>query len=334
MSISRSSLVAVALLVMAIAGGCPSSDPQVPQRPSGSSVGADRSLIVLRRGALVGVDVASGEERRLGRVPTPDVFPIPGSSDRFLLVADPHGGVEFAADPRLVVIDEKGRRIRSLGAGYSPLVDPSGERIAFLRASGNRVCEGEVCLGSVVALVADIRGRARPLLPPGDWHLISWAGDSVIVTTRGKTFRVSTEGELEKLPVFAGDVWGGTPDGESLILAGRGGVELMDLDSGERRSTEVSATLAEGEWDPAGRELMAVAVSAKKTSLVRMTTDGTATAVPDSRGAGGPILWGTDGSFAFTRADGLRLQAVVCEDDDACRTVLEWSEGVVPLALR
>jgi hypothetical protein len=332
-STSRSLLALLLVLAMATAA-CSSSETEPESSPAEAPTQGARSLIVLRRNALVRVDLASGEEQRLGRVPTPDVFPIPGSPGRFLLVGNRGAGEDFAADPRLSVIDQTGRSVQRLGAGYSPLADLAGERVAFLRSAGDRACEGEICLGAVAVFVADLGGDVRPLLPPGDWHLISWAGDALIVSTRGRTYRATERGELEKVPVLAGDVWGATPAGDQLVLVRRNRVELMDLESGERDPTELDALLAEGEWNLERNELLAVAVDGRATRLVRMTGDGSATTVAGSDGASGPVLWAGDAAFAYVRADGLELEAVLCEEDDECRSVLRWAEGVVPLALQ
>ena len=327
---SRSVLVASLATVLFVTA-CSTSEPE-PQAPDPKSpVESGPALIFLRQNELVRLDIESGDEQELGRVPAPDVFPVPGSHDRFLLVRDKGGGEDFAGDPALAFIDETGSRVASLGPGFSPLGSPDG-RVAFLRSSDERVCEGEVCSGSVAVLIGDGQGRVDPLLPPGDWRLISWAGDSVIVTSGGRTFRAALGDELEEITVDPTEVWGASPDGDQLVLVRKEGVELLDLDSGAHRATDVKGPLAEGEWSPAGTELLAVEVGARGTELVRIGLDGSSEQVLDSDGAAAP-LWGPDGSFAFARAKGLRLEAMYCEADGSCRSVLRWSEGIVLLAL-
>ena len=321
------------MAVVLLLGACSDSESEPRSAPSPTST-EQPALVFLRGDALVRLDLESGVEERLGRVAAPDVFSIPGSSDRFLLVADKGSGEDFAGEPHLSVIDESGRRAASLGAGFSPLPNHDGDRVAFLRTAGERVCEGEVCGGQVAAFVGDLEGGTDALLPPGEWSLIAWAGDKVVVGSQGRAFLVGLGDELKEIPADPNEVWGASPDGRVLVLVSNSGVEFLDLDSGDRRPTTVDAPLAEGDWDASGSELLAVKVKARGTELVRLSADGDAEKIAKSDGAAGPVLWGRDGSFAYVRADGLKLEAVYCTADGSCRSVLRWNEGVVPLALQ
>jgi hypothetical protein len=290
--------------------------------------------VFLRGPKIVALDVNDRTEQVLGRVPAPDVFSVPARPDRFLLVEARGGGEDFAADPQLSVIDDAGSTRTSFGSGFSPLPDPAGRKVAFLRSTGERVCEGEACFGGTAVFVGDLDGGADPLVPPGNWHLIAWAGDSVILSGAGKTFLAAFGSDLERVPVAPGEVWGATPNGDHLILVRRERVEFLDVSSGETIETTIEGRLAEGAWNPAGTEALAVLVTKGGTRLVRFTTDGAAGVVPDSQGAAGPVLWGPDGSFLFVRAAGLELEAIFCGPDFTCRPILRWTEGITPLALR
>lgn len=322
------------VLALLLGSGCsPAGDP-APQPESTEEV-AEHALTYLRGRQLVRLDLGADREEVLGRVPSPDVHPVPNRPDRFLLTEDRGAGEDFAQDPILSLMDDAGHEQVSLGPGFSPLVDPSGARVAYLRSVGGRVCEGEVCLGSVSVEIAELDGTTRRLLPPGDWHLLSWAGDDLLVSSGGVTHRVAPSGSSETLDLTPSEIWGVTPDGGEILLSRRGGVELRELGTGAVRRLDVAGLLAEGEWSPNGDELVAVVVSGGDTELVRIRlSDGSVERIRSSEDAMGPVLWSLDGSFAYVRADGLQLEAIVCDRDVDCRPVLRWDEGIVPLSLR
>lgn len=339
-------LLAAILAVSTVALSCSSTEPSSPSldpspigRPqgeggTGEAAPETRSLVYLRDQALVRLDLGSDEEETLGTVPAPDVFPIADRADRFLLVEDKAGGEDFAQDPELSVIDDEGRTVRSLGAGFSPLVDPTGTRVVYLRSESQRVCEGEVCLGAVELRVADLNGARDEVLRTGDWHPLAWAADRLIVSGKGLAYEMTLDGELERLTVIPSEVWGVTPDGTQMVVSRRGGAEFLDLETNKSRPTQVDGALAEGEWNSDGDELVAVVIDGARTELVRLSVaDGSVAPVPDSRGAMGPVLRGPEDSFAYVRSAGLKLEAVVCDEGDGCRPVLTWAEGLLPLAL-
>lgn len=283
---------------------------------------------------MMRLELGAEAPRVLGRVPGPDVFPVPHESDRFLLVEDRFGGEDFAQDPVLSLIDASGDTLASFGPGLAPLVAPDGSKVAFLRSAADQECEGEVCLVSVELLVSPLDGEPRVALPAGDWHPLSWAGNELILSAQGETLRLKPDGTTEKLAVSPDEVWGVTPDGTEMVISRRRGVEIMDMETLERRPTDVDGLLAEGEWSPNGQELIAVVVDGGSTRLIRLSlSDGTVEEIPDSEGASGPVLWGPAGTFAYVRAAGLKLEAVSCTQAADCTSVLTWAEGITPLAL-
>ena len=331
--VSTSRVLVASVAAICVLGACFDSkdEPRAAPTPPPTEASA---LILLRENTIVRLDLETGEEEELGRVPAPDVFPIPGVSDRFLLVSNRGGGEDFVNDPRLSVIDDFGSRTASFGPGFSPLAAPDGARVAFLRTAGERVCEGEACVGAISVFVGDLEGETDPLLPPGDWRLISWAGDALIVSSSGRTLLAERGRDLEEIPEDPSEVWGATPDGALVVLVGPSGGELLDTGSGKRRPLDIEGPLAEGEWNRSGTELLVVEVGARDTTLVRVSTDGEVGTIAGSKGAAGPVLWGPSGSFLYVRAKGLYLEAVYCSRDESCRSVLRWKEGVLPLALQ
>ena len=323
----------LALVAFVLLSACSSSNDPAPT-PDDAREATKRELTYLRGRKLMRLDIATGSERMLGRVSSPDVHRIPGRPDRFLLVEDRGSGEDFAQDPVLSVVDEAGEEQTGIGPGFGPIVHSSGNRVAYLRSAGSRVCEGEVCLGSASLRVADVDGGSGRVLPPGDWHPLAWAGDDLIVSSAGTTQRVDLSGRSETLDVTPSEVWGVSPDGREIVLSSKARIALRSLDTGRVRELDAQGLLAEGEWSPSGDELVAVLVEGGRTRLVRISLhDATVAPIPDTEEALGPVLWASDGSFVYVRADGLMLEAVFCDEAVDCRPVLRWGEGVTPLTV-
>lgn len=309
----------------------PSTSTGAPNPAPTSDAGRPQALVFLRRGNLVRLDLGSGKEEVVGRVGG-DLYAVPGRTDRFLLVEDLGGGEDFATNPVLSTIDDRGRELASFGSGVAPLVDPGGTRVAFLRPAGDRACEGESCSGAAAVLLGELDGEAVEVLPPGDWHLLAWSGDELLVASGDSVSAVDITGTVRDLPLRPTEVWGASPGGEFLVLQQQEGVVFVGP-SGRLR-TEVRGVIAEGAWDPARERLLAVVVERGRARLAAISSaDGRVAVIPDSQGAVGPILVAGDGSFAYVRADGLRLEAILCRPTGRCRSILSWAEGVIPLVL-
>lgn len=292
-------------------------------------------LTYLKGTSLMQVEIPSGRKEKLGEVASQDVSAIPGSQ-KLLVVADSGGGEDFAVAPELSELDPATAEVRSIGEGFGPLVHPTGSRFAFLRPAGERVCEGEACFGGVEVMMAELGSSPEVLLGAGQWHLLGWAGDDLLVSggARPGAFLVSPEGDRRRLPVPPSEVWDASPDGQHLIVVEGNRTSALNLASEEPGPLELDAPLAEGAWSPSG-DLVAVELAAGGSRLVLVSVDDGAVAeVPGSRGAMGPVNWSDEGdSFSYVRARGVELEAVVCRPDGGCSTALRWKEGILPLSL-
>ena len=280
---------------------------------------------------MVQLDLESGSETRLGEFPSQDVF---AYADDFLVVEDRGGGEDFAEHPFLVLYDESGTAVSDVGPGFAPLIGDDG-RVAFLRTSGERICEGETCFGAVEVLVFDgADATPRRLLPPGSWTLLAWAGEALVVGDAGapeEALLVTMNGEVESLPFPPNEVWDASA--EALVTV-NGGVATFDLNTGTSTPLSLEGALAEGEI--AGDHATAVHLERGASRVVRIDlATREVVVVPGSRAAMGPVLVTTpQGPFAFARARGGAVEAVVCHSERSCATVLRWKEGVTPVALR
>jgi hypothetical protein len=275
------------------------------------------------------LDLGSGRSERLVTLPSLDVF---AYGDAFVVVEDRGAGGDFAEDPAITIRDERGDLVRSLGAGFSPLVGKGG-RLAYLRPTAERFCEGETCIGGVEVMVASEGAKPTRLLPSGNWGLLAWAGQDLIVADGSQpdsALVVRPGGEVGSLPVAPNEVWDAW---SSAAIVVENGVEILGLTGNDRIPVGIDGALAEG--TVRASDALAVELLRGKSRLVSISLeDGEVRPVPRSRGAMGPVLAFAEGAaFAFARADGLAVEAIVCEEIETCSSVLRWSEGITLLAL-
>jgi hypothetical protein len=344
-------VVALLFVVVVLGAGCSSSDPTKEGKttpsprsetvrptenvsrpePQPSSSATTSELLYLRGTTLFSLDLERGTKSRLGGFATQDVF---AYGQDFVTVEDGGPTDDFATRPFLTVRDRSGAAVRSLGSGYAPLVS-TDDRLAFLRQSAPRECEGETCSGGLRVMVVGPPGaKPRELLGPGDWTLLAWAGEDLIVGDAKRpdnALLVDPSGGIRALEFAPNEIWDGTRDG---IVVVRGGASVFDKASGEVDPLPVNGTLADGAIEVSRG--VAVELSGPGSRLVELDLYAhSADPVPGSKNAMGPVLVSpTDDSFAFVRAVGLQLEALVCTSGRTCATVLRWAEGLTPLAFR
>ena len=363
----RSGGVGVAALVagwLAISGCSPDAGgPGAADRseggshaPGASAPSGPLSLLYMDGRSIRLHQMRSGHDRVLLRLPSPDAYAAP-RGDWVAIVRDARppapGQEDFAARPRLALVDPAtGRRI-DLGPGLSPLWDPSGEAIAWLQPVGERSCSAESCRGEVRVLVGDVPTmRRRVFAPAGRWALLAWAGDRLLlaeVTSPEDTLIASSQSR-SRLDVPPTEVWGTSPEGDWLLRSTPVALELVELTAAgdlrrSRRLRGGPATLAEGSWSPGGDTLAAVEVDTTDSGIPRSRVvlisvdSGRIQPLPGSRGATGPVLWSPGGdavAFARSARGGQRLEAVLCglSGGRGCRTLFSWRQGVILLRLQ
>lgn len=299
-------------------------------------------------------DVATERDESIARLPSADVRAAAASGWIAALVdrRPPAVGEEdFAVEPHLELLDAAtGDRVAA-GPGFSPVWNPDGSRLAWLRPVEPRSCFGESCSGRVEVAVLDPSSSARRrVLPPGRWALLGWAGDALLVSEVDDPDHVllaSLDGSVESLDVVPSELWGASPDGGWIVTVSASGVEVAALQGGaveERSPVPLRATaLAEGSWSPGGDRLAAVALRAgtggvpRSRVVVVVPGPRRAAAVEGSDGAAGSVLWSRDGAWiAFARQVGpgaRRLRAVVCRLGGGCRGLFSWTDDVELLRL-
>ena len=319
----------------------PSSSPTSP---------FEKGLLYLDRYSLRHVPLAGGDEEVLGRVPSVDVAASPAGSALAYVVAQEPGpdDEDFITRPELHLRDLSTDEETTIGSGHAPLWHPHGHSLAYLEPGAERQCEGEVCEGESKVVVADVEQEQRhTLLSDGNWALLSWAGDRLLVADQaaGTTLLVGA-GSSRRLDVVPNGVWGASPDGRWIAEVEADGLRFTPGPGSSRRSPRVDLAgkiPGEGAWSPLsdrlGVVLLAPGAGLRETELGLIEPTGGLRRVPGSAGASGPVLWSSDGqSFAFTRASGprgLRLEAVVCQGGEAleCRPLFSWAQGIALLAV-
>jgi hypothetical protein len=154
------------------------------------------------------------------------------------------------------------------------------------------------------------------------------------------------------LDVAPASVWGGSPSGEQVLLAGANTAEFRSVgDRGLGSAGTVVAipgTLGQGAWSPDGTMIAAALIGdvkggIPKTELVTVATEdrpgGRVQTVSRSSGAAGQVVWSGDGdSLVYVRSAGPRdldLEAVRCSrpPDGPCESLFSWRRGVALLHL-
>lgn len=356
-------LVVLGLLTVSLGASCVTRDekgdashardgsPQ--QAPSESS-----SLLFLDGNSLLRLDVASGRKTRLGAFPAPDVRVSPGS-DWIAYVAPGQPTSEahpdFLTEPRLRLFDAGTGKETVVGRGFSPLWDPSGSKVAYLRSSPARSCDVETCAGGVsVRMAWPGTGRTETVLGEGSYGLLGWAGDRLLVADAADTthtLSVASSGDELRLPLGPREFWGASPDGRWMVRVGRHESEFVRLQNG-RMTAETTPIvlrqrlLAAGTWASDSSGVAAMALGGRSPEVVLFSPENPELrALPHSSGVSGAPLWSSDGdSLLFPRDPGGgsgKLDASLCpasisafqDRQGGCRSLLSWREGVVLLRM-
>ncbi len=351
-------------LILSLGTGClpqgENAKAPPPGEPSPGRTSADRSSLLFLDGhSLLRLDVASGRRTRLGEFPAPDVRASPGSSwIAYVVPGQPmsESHPDFLADPRLRLFDVGSGDEVALGRGFSPLWHPSGSRVAYLRSSPARSCDGEACTGDVAVRMAwPGTGRSEMLLEEGEYGLLGWAGDRLLVADGSDTARilsVDPEGDELRLSLAPSQFWGASPDGRWMVRVGADETAFVRLRAGRltAETTPIamgSRLLAAGTWAADSSRIAAVALGGRSApEVVLFSPEAPELRVlPRSKGVTGAPLWSSDGdSLLFPRDSGGRagtLDARLCDTHanpagdrtGACPSLLSWREGVVLLRM-
>lgn len=317
------------------------------------------SLLFLEGRSLLRLDAASGRRTKLGAFPTPDVRASPGSTwIAYVVPGQPtsESHPDFLADPRLRLFDAGSGEEVALGRGFAPLWDPSGSRVAYLKSSPARSCDGEACTGGVsVRMAWPGTGRSETILDEGSYGLLGWAGDRLLVadgSDTAHTLSVAPTGDELELPLAPSQFWGASPDGRWLVRVGTEQTVFVRLRGG-RLTAETTPIalggrlLAAGTWatDSSGVAAMALGGRTAPEVVLFSPEEPELRALPHSRGVSGAPLWSGDGDFLLFPRDsgggGGTLNASLCpasvnpsqDRTGGCRSLLSWREGVVLLRM-
>jgi hypothetical protein len=342
-------LLLTCMLLAVSLPACSRSADSGDAAPADKSAAEAQTLLYQRGLQLHRLNLDTGADRVVRTLPPAEINASPTSS-WLALVGSPEG-VDFAARPRLSLLQpDSGRRL-TLGPGLAPLWRPDGKAVAYLRPVEERRCEVESCSGRVEVAIASLSGAIQTVMAPGHWTLLSWAGSDLLLgnleDSRSVTM-VGRQGPPQKLPVPSAKLWGASPDGRWVVVARRRGADYVALspegELGRRRTLVTGGRLAEGAWSPDSDRVAGVLLEETNgalplTGVVLSSPEASGRRLlPGSRGAAGAPMWSADGgTIAFPQATGereARLRAKVCVlKEPACDSWLHWTDEVRLLRL-
>lgn len=319
--------------------------------------GGPDEVLYLSGTSLIRRNLENGEERPVGMIESPSVYPSRGSQWIAYVTSKKVRDDDFAAEPVLHLYDVETEEESTHGAGVAPVWNPSGTRVAFLRPVEPRECQGETCSGDVqIGVIDTASGSESLLLEPGKYSILGWAGDWVLVsdfTNPATVISVSLDDEQKVLDLPASQFWDASPDGAWVVKTNAKKTELIAIEDGELGDERVEVDLGEyqlfeGGWAHDSSRVAAVvaeapgegrgAGAAPTSRVVTFSPDDPGLAeVGDSFGATGTILWSVDNdSIVFaTLLDPKRalFQAKHCPlgNESGCEIVTSWTEGVMLL---
>jgi hypothetical protein len=259
---------------------------------------------------------------------------------------------DFVRRPELHLVEPTSGKDLKVGLGFSPMWKGDGTEVAFLRPDRARRCDGESCAGKVRVLVAAPGEPARAISGSGHLHLLTWAGDRVLVSDDRNLARTSSlsaaGGPSLSIAVPPSEVWDASPDGTLLLTVAQGALNFIQLSEG--RLTEnvrtvpiPGAILGDGSWSAGSGKLVGVLRKRDGSSRLSFLSPGRAPiSIPGSAGAMGNVVWDRGGEgFAYVAVDSThrsRLRAILCRPraggGELCRPWFSWAQGVSLLELR
>lgn len=359
--------VALALVLYLVLGG--GGDDEEAGGDSTSSAGPDvdaplaleggpDEILYLSGSSLVRRNLENQEEQPAGTLPSPSVYAAPGSHWIAYITSKVSPDGDFAAEPVLHLYDAETEEKAKYGPGVSPVWHPTGTHVAFLRPVEPRDCQGESCSGeSQIGVVEAATGEEWLLLDPGNYSILGWAGDRILVSDFADpthTISVSLENDPGELGMPASQFWDASPDGRWVVKANAKKTEFISVEGGELGDERVTVELGdfrlvEGAWaHDSSRVAAVVSLDEKRrgrgapdqgeTRIVTFSPeDPRPETVEGTFGATGTVLWSIDDEgIVFTSLlDPKRalFQAKTCPlgNESSCEIVTSWTEGVALL---
>jgi hypothetical protein len=314
-----------------------------PSTPGDRSELRSASLLYLKGRILNRVDLETGRTARVGDFPTQDVYAPPVPPYIAYVVGTDGPTEDFVQGPELRVLDLESRRESVVGTGVTPIWDPGGTALAFLRPVKPLRCEAESCAGlREVAVFDPATEKTQVIGAPGRWTLLGWAGTRVLAADADDLDSAVSlgAGRPIALPLAPSEVWGGSPDGRWVLATGRGRTRFLELrpdgtPTGKVVIVAVGGRLAEGEWTADSRLVAVVNLepSGGRRAVVFGPTAPTPVTIPGSKSASGPLLWAGDKWVVLTGVSpGGRSTTSLCPlDEKGCGELFSWGRGVVLL---
>jgi hypothetical protein len=262
--------------------------------------------------------------------------------------------LERDSGPQLRMFNFDSGRDSVVDHGIDPLWHGTGASLAFLRPVEPETCDGVECPGEVeVALAEPITATPTYTSSPGNYELIGWSGDLLLVSDLGedRVVTVSVNGEVGEPELDPEEIDAASPDGLWMVAGiGDGGrPRLLTVTDGEIVDTtaiELDEEIEEATgvlgWS-LGSSLLGLEVTVDGESQLAIGSphDPSFSVVPGSEGITTDLeeqslAWGMDEqSFIFQRQTEGSYEAVHCPRPDSqnCSVVLRSPRPMSLLAL-
>jgi hypothetical protein len=329
-----------------------------------SLTGGPDEVLYLSGTSLVRRDVEAREEEVVRAVPSPDVYAAPGSTWIAYITFKAGEGDGFTSEPVLHLYDLETNEKERYGPAVAPRWNPGGTHVAFLEPVDPRNCQAESCGGdSRIGVVEAATGEERSLLDPGNYSILGWSGDRILVSdfeAPASVIVVSLDDERSLLEMPASQYWGSSPDGRWVVKTNAKKTEFISIEDGKLGDRRVAVelgdyTLLEGSWSHDSSRVAAVTsitagvergqgdekrvVNEQETTQVMVFSpeDPDPVLVDGTFGASGDVLWSVDDEalvFSVLLDPKKALfQTRQCEvgGSSQCAVIASWTEGVTLL---
>lgn len=336
MRLSRSVIAALALLVALGAGAAIyflNSDNEDEGDTEANPVVAGAPAIYYVEGNVlkrIGPDEGDGEELAEGINAGADASPN-GQHLAWVAYAGPDEPVTH-----LHTFGEEGVETIS---GDDPTWKSDDSAFAVVRPVGNTKCSEGECEGPVEVFTVDPDGQATEILNRGEWELLGWSGDRLIVgdaESPDQSFFVEGKNEVVPFDVPASEIRSVSPDGRWIVTQTATGPEMWSIDGDTAERSDVlgtsDETLTTVSWSEDSTRAAAISTTLEDKKIVVFDVERPVMEpVIDDLEPSGEVFWAPDNQglvFTAVNRDDVQLEAMYCPlDGGDCSTYITWQSG-------
>lgn len=223
--------------------------------------------------------------------------------------------------------------------GDDPTWNADGSSLAVVKPVGKTKCAEADCKGPVeVFTVNPENGKAKEILNVGEWKLLGWADDRLVVgdaTKKDVSFFVDGKNELTEFELPFGQVRSISPDASWIVTQKATGPELWSIDGDTAQKSDDlgtdDTTLTSVSWTGDSSRAAAISITLEKSTVVTFETDRPVLEPVTDLEPTGNVYWAPDEEgiiFTVVNRDDLQLEATYCPlGGGDCTTYVTWKTG-------